>query len=276
VQPEVLVMDDGSSDDTAEIVRSEFPAVRLVRSQISAGYIVQRNRAALLAGGEVIFSIDDDAIFTSPLTVAQTLQEFNDPRVGAVAIPYLEPRKSSMLHQQAPSPEGVFVTDDFIGTAHAVRKNVFLQLGGYREFLVHQGEEMDFCIRMLAGGRVVRLGRGDVIHHLESPRRDFRRMDFYGRRNDVLFAWQNVPMPYFPAHLLATSVNGLWAGLKVGRSLKMLQGITAGWLGCVTQRYRRQPVPNSVYRIFRQLKKCGPIHLAEIDSLLPPPTPSQV
>ena len=87
--------------------------------------------------------------------------------------------QAAVVRQRAPDPSAVWVTDRFIGTAHAVRRDVFLACGGYREFLVHQGEEGDFCIRMLAGGHHVRLGNSDPIHHFESPRRDFRRMDYY-------------------------------------------------------------------------------------------------
>src|SRR5436309_15491076 len=74
-QPEVLVIDDGSDDSTSEMVRSEFPTVRVERSKVSRGYIFQRNRAALLANGEVIFSIDDDAKFSSANVIEQTLQD---------------------------------------------------------------------------------------------------------------------------------------------------------------------------------------------------------
>ncbi len=194
-----------------------------------------------MAIGDIIFSIDDDALFASPHTVAQTLAEFDHVRVGAVAIPYVEPNKSTVVHQHAPSKESIFVTDSFIGTAHAVRKDLFLRLGGYREVLVHQGEEMDLCIRMLEAGYVVRLGSANPIHHMESPRRDFGRMDYYGRRNDILFTWHNVPMPYFPIHLLGTTVNGLASAIRARRLDNMLQGMARGYVDCFRWWTKRRP-----------------------------------
>jgi glycosyltransferase involved in cell wall biosynthesis len=270
MQPEVLVIDDGSGDSTSEMVRSEFPDVRLERSEDSCGYIFQRNRAASLVNGKVIFSIDDDAEFSSPNVIERTLQDFSDPRIGAVAIPYLESRNQDELYQSTPNAFDIWVTDRFVGTAHAVRRDVFLRLGGYREHFRHQGEEGDYCIRMLAAGYVTRLGRADAVCHYESPKRSSERMDFYGRRNDILFAWQNVPMPYLPLHLGATVLHGCaYAVRSAHHPRKMFAGMLSGFAECIRGDVKRRPVDSRIYHLSRELKKRGPLPLRSVIDRLP-------
>ncbi len=264
VQSEVVVMDDGSTDGTSERVRAEFPNVTLHSFVESKGCIVRRNEGARLVRGEILISIDDDAAFSTPRTVEQTLAEFDCESIAAVAIPFIDVHKSPRLMQKAPDTRLLYITDTFIGTAHAFRRDVFLSLGGYREDLFHQGEESDFCIRLLQMGRVVRLGNADPIHHFESPKRDFQRMDFYGPRNSVLFAWQNVPFSWLFVHMLATTLRCLFYTLKPDRFKVRLSGIIDGFRGCF--RMPREPVSLNTYRLNRQLRKNGPLRFDSVQS----------
>jgi glycosyltransferase involved in cell wall biosynthesis len=265
---EVIVIDDASTDGTAELVEREFSEVRLQRSPTARGLIVQRNRGVGLATAPVVVIIDDDAVLQSPLTLEQTLRDFDDPRIGAIAIPHVDVTLRATPRVSAPAREGIFLTSEFTGTATAVRRDVFAAVGGFREAFFHQGEERDFCLRMLEAGWVVRVGRADPIHHYSSPARDILRMDLYGRRNAVLCAWYNEPLPDAFLGIAEMSAAGIASGIRVGRPLNALRGLAYGYRDCWRERAARKPVGRGVNRAFRSLRKHGPLPLAEIEPLL--------
>lgn len=270
VRAEILVMDDGNLESTATMLAGEFPQVIHHRLGIGRGPAFQRNRGIELASCEIVFPLDDDALLVSPRTVEQTLAEFDNPRIGAVGIPYMNVRHSRTVLQRAPDAPGIHLTHAFVGAAHAVRRDVFLRLGGFREHFFYMGEEGDFCLRMLNAGFVTRLGAADAIEHHESPKRDTPLADRCGRRNDVLFAWHNTPCHWLPAHLGMTSVNGLRAGIATRHPLRMLGGTLSGYGACWKHRHERAPVSSAIYRLHRRLKKSGPVRLDQIESVLPP------
>jgi glycosyltransferase involved in cell wall biosynthesis len=271
--PEVLVMDDGSTDGTEEMVRSEFPGVSFHRSEQSIGYIAQRNRGVELAQGEIVFSIDDDAVFSSIRIIEQTLAEFTNPRIAVIAMPFINVNKDSFLWQRAPDDGEIHVAANYQGTAYAVRRHTFLKLGGYRPYLVHQGEEIDFCIRLLQAGYVVAHGRADPIHHFESPKRNLRRATIFGSRNDLFFAWQNVPSVDLPGRLTRATAGAIVRGIKTRHPIWTLQGLLWGLGTILVNRPPREPVSRSTYKMFREVLKSGSMPLRNIEPRLPPIDP---
>ena len=79
---EVIVVDDGSTDGTGDIVRSlRIPGVWLVQ-QPNAGKPAALNAAIAAARTEIVVMVDGDTVF-EPDAVARLVAPFSDPRVGA-------------------------------------------------------------------------------------------------------------------------------------------------------------------------------------------------
>lgn len=83
---EVIVIDDGSTDNSSQIVESQFaddPRVQLIRLS-NGGKARALNHGVQKAKGEIIIALDADTHF-EPRTIARLTRWFSDPKLGAVA-----------------------------------------------------------------------------------------------------------------------------------------------------------------------------------------------
>ena len=264
----VIVMDDGSTDGTLEMLAVDFPEVEVHSSEVSRGPTAQRNRGTAMAPTPIVVSIDDDCEFVHSDTLSRALEGFNDPRVGLVSIPYIDVYIKPDVQGNSPAPNEPYAMSSFRGCSYAVRRDVFGEIGGYRESLFMDSEEEDLAIRLLDHGYVVLAGDAPPVHHYASPRRETVFRETIAARNLVLFTWFNVPGVFLLPHLLVTTTKSLLFGWRTNRFKEKASGLLRGYRDMVTYWNARKPVGTPAYRLFRRLRKRGPMPVRAV--ALPP------
>jgi GT2 family glycosyltransferase len=82
---EVIVVDNGSTDGTAERLRADFPALRLIVNAANAGFARATNQGILAAAGETLVLLNDDAAPAPDCLAALVAPLADDGRLGACA-----------------------------------------------------------------------------------------------------------------------------------------------------------------------------------------------
>jgi glycosyltransferase involved in cell wall biosynthesis len=138
---EVVVVDDGSTDDTAEVVR-RYPDVVYVQ-QDNQGPSAARNAAAERSSGEFVANFDSDDLLPPTRVGDQARYLIAHPEVGAVF-----GRQEWMNAPEWMARDSVYGDVDGIPLSSVMfRRDVFFELGGYDTSFVH-GEDMDLLVRM--------------------------------------------------------------------------------------------------------------------------------
>ncbi|MFL6280569.1 MAG: glycosyltransferase family 2 protein [Vicinamibacterales bacterium] len=194
--PEILVFDDASEIPAAETLKSHT-RVRIIRNVQGPGNIVGRNTLVRTAGAATVLLLDDDAALLDGPSVERAIAIIRtDGQVGAVAFAQANADGTSWPEEMQPGRgQAPRYVPAFIGFAHLLNRDVFVDLGGYRETFVFYGEEKEYCLRLLDRGyRVVYLPDALVVHAQDAAGRSPQRYLRYVTRNDCLHALYNEPM----------------------------------------------------------------------------------
>ncbi|MDO8625374.1 MAG: glycosyltransferase [Candidatus Diapherotrites archaeon] len=167
---EVLVVDDGSTDETARIV-SGFRDI-LVLSQPNAGPAVARNNGAKKAKGEIVVFLDSDCVPRNDW-LTQMLAPFEDPAVMGCQGRYENPLPQWMARfvqleiEERYARMATQPRIDFVGSySAAYRREVFLAQGGFDTgFRAASGEDPDLSFRLADKGYRLVFNSDAVVAH---------------------------------------------------------------------------------------------------------------
>lgn len=201
IEFEILVIDDASDVPIVDRVlqdvdRSLADRVQVFRHEKNKGVPATRNELAERAKSSYLLILDDDAQLLSAESVYAALEVLKTSSdVGAVALSQSD-ETGKLLPGQPTPVEYRCYTATFIGYGHLLRRDLFIELGGYREMFAAYYEEPEFCKRMLDRGfYVVYLPDARVIHYQSPIGRNNLVALKNGCRNKCFAAIYNEPLP---------------------------------------------------------------------------------
>ncbi len=226
---EVIVVDDGSSDSTPDIV-AKYERVKLVR-QSNAGPAVARNMGAKEARGEIIFFTDSDCMPENNW-ISEMLRPFKDKGVVGVKGRYKTRQKeiSARFVQMEYEDKYSYMLKsdyiDFIDTYSAgFRKDVFLELKGYdTDFPVACAEDVDLSFRLSKKGYKMVFNPNAVVYHLHPD----RLWDYLRKKYKFAF-WRIVAVKKNPDKLIRDSHTPQIMKLQIFFPPAILGGMVFGF-----------------------------------------------
>ena len=218
---EVVVADNGSTDDSLALLAGKFPSVRVVRFDRNYGFAEGYNRALQQIDTPYAVLLNSDVEVTPGWLEAPLRRLDASPEVAAVQPKLLAERARDQfeyagaaggfmdkygypfcrgrIFQEIETDRGQYDAEaDLLwatGACLFVRTEVYRAVGGLdAKFFAHQ-EEIDMCWRMRARGYRLVCTPESVVYHVgggtlnaESPRKTF--LNF---RNNLLMLYKNLP-----------------------------------------------------------------------------------
>lgn len=196
LQTEVLVVDNVSQDGSAEMVAREFPAVKLIRSDINLGFAAANNRAFAQAIGRYVVLLNSDA-FPRPGALWRAIRHMeHEPEVGiggarlagrdgswqpsarlfpsllndflslsGLAARYPKSRFFGRFDRTWADPSEACDVDWVPGAFSIIRRDALEKVGYFDESFFLYYEEVDLCRRFKSRGYRVRYWPDVTVVH---------------------------------------------------------------------------------------------------------------
>ncbi|HEX6104576.1 MAG TPA: glycosyltransferase family 2 protein, partial [Gemmatimonadales bacterium] len=209
---EIVVVDNGSSDGSVEMVRDQFPRVRLEVRPENPGYGAASNIAFGLCSAEYVLLLNSDTAIHPGALAALVEHLDRNPRAGIVGprllnadgtlqksvFPFPSPLVPLVKRRPVADVVGVvpWLRDEFVGSwAHdrarrapwvlgaalAIRRTAFDGTGGFDESFVMYFEEVDLCYRLRQAGWEIHFTPAAEVTHVGGASTSQRRPEMLAR-----------------------------------------------------------------------------------------------
>ncbi len=200
---EVIVVDDGSKDGSVEIVKKDFPGVKIIKHKINRGFSAAVNTGVRAAKGNLVCLLNSDVVPMKDFLLA-TFPHFKNEKIFAVSLHekgYGWARgmfkDGFIVHQPGQESNSEHSTFWVSGGSGVLRRDVWIKMGGMDEKLLSPAywEDIDLCYRSLKRGYwLVWEPKAVVVHEHEATvsklsQKYFQRIR---ERNQLLFIWKNL------------------------------------------------------------------------------------
>jgi GT2 family glycosyltransferase len=248
----LTVVDNASSDGSADMVAEEFPQARLIRSRRNLGAVARNLAVRRVTTPYAAFCDDDTWWEPGSLDAAADALDAN-PDVAVVTARILvepggreDPIVAELEHSPLPGRGGMPGLMSFLAGASMVRVPAFRECGGFSPRIWLGGEEELLAADLITAGHVLCYLPGATVHHQPSKARDPRRRRMLGIRNTLWFTWLRRPLP-------AAARRTLELARTVPRDGTSARAFAAALAGAPWVLRARRPVPPRVESMIRRL-----------------------
>lgn len=262
---EIIVVDNHSEENVAELVRGFGTDVRLIELDANLGACGGRNAGIRAARGSIVITLDNDISFLSHDALEQVVRLFDEhPEYHVLAFQLRDPVTGQLRLREWCHPrdwrqfsEVGFATHFFVEGAAAYRRVVFESAGEYFEPLFVYNEGWDFALRILDHGfRILYSPEIKVRHLMSAETRSSSRSYFLFTRNYIWIAYKDYPIWEGIQFLSFRLAMMTYFSVREGQLSSFFKGAWEGILGC--RAIRRVPVHRSTLRYVNALERGRP------------------
>ncbi|MDY6828004.1 MAG: glycosyltransferase family 2 protein [Pseudomonadota bacterium] len=219
-QPSVLVVDNGSTDDSVAEIRARYPQVEVIETRRNLGYAGGNNvgiKRALDTGAEYVFVLNNDTEAEPGLFNALLETAAQDPKTAAIgpvicsahepdlistAGERFGPGLLNCVHHLEGAPRSALPSTPWIdcdwvtGAAILLRADALREIGLFEERFFLVWEESDWCLRARRAGYNSRVCTAAFVRHKVAATfggEDSPLRAYFSARNQLLFAERHLP-----------------------------------------------------------------------------------